>query len=373
MSVQNSNVSEITTSNVAGQEMANEVQKQAEQLLELPKNYAETLDMATKQKIQSMVQGIDVTNRDFVNNYGAEQQTSLGKFADTMLTGRGSKELGETGELLNEAMRQISNYDATLEKKGIFSIFSNPAKKAQQIRDNYRPVNEKIEKIVQQLVVKKQDVSRVYDDFESLFVANKETYQYLTTIIYAGEIALEKAKSKMKQMQQDARIDPQEIRDFSDNINRFSKRIYDLKVTRTIAVSLAPQIRSIQNSAQDVEDTIQKTINTSIPMWKTQMAIALGIKTVQGALDITNQVTEVNNRMLLAISEAGKNLAVESAKANQRGVVDIETIRQLNQNIVQALTESTRITIEGIEKRKQDEKELKELETSLATAIRNIK
>ena len=365
-----------TTSAVAGgNTMVTNLQQPAE-LLNLPANYGQSMTPAMRQQVQHLVAKIDVTSRDFVTSYGAEQQTTLGKFADTMLSGRGSKEIGETGELLNQAMNQINNYDSgcTGESKGFFGkLISNPKKKMQQIRDNYKSVDKKIEVIVQELSRKKMEVAKVYDDFESLFDSNKETYEYLTTIIYAGELAQKEAEKKLDDMQRDPSVDPQDIRDFSDDINRFNKRLYDLKMTRAVAISLAPQIRTVQKSAQQVEDTIHTAINTSIPLWKTQMAMALGIKTVQAGLDAANQVNDVTNRMFLAVSQAGKDLAIESAQASQKGIIDIETVRMVNQNLVQALTESTRITREGIEKIKQDEIELKNLETSLVEAIKDIK
>lgn len=343
-------------------------------MLALPTNYGEQLSPQKKSEVDNMVNKINIMNKDFVSSYGVEQQTTLGKFADSMLKGQSSKAIGETGELLNQAMNQINGYDTDCEPKGIISkFFSNPKKRIQQIRDNYRTVDQKIELIVQELSRKRQDISKVYDEFESLFISNKETYEYLTTIIYAGEIALEKEKKKLIDMQQDVEADPQEVRDYADAVNRFDKRLYDLKLTRAIAINLAPQIRTVQKSAQQVDDTIRTAINTSIPLWKTQMAMALGIKTVQAGLDAANQVNDVTNKMFLAVSEAGKSLTIESAKANEKGVIDIETVRKVNQNLIDSFTESTRITTEAIETRKHNAEELKQLEASLITAIRNIK
>ena len=340
-------------------------------MLALPTNYGEKLSPQMQNQVRNLVSSINIMNKDFVSSYGVEQQTTLGKFADSMLEGQSSKAIGETGELLNQAMNQINGYDTDCEPKGFFAkLISNTKKK---IRDNYKSVDKKIEVIVQELSRKQQEISRVYDEFESLFISNKETYEYLTTIIYAGEIALEEERKKLADMQQDTNADPQDVRDYADAVNRFDKRLYDLKLTRAIAISLAPQIRTVQKSAQQVTDTIKTAINTSIPLWKTQMAMALGIKTVEAGLAAANQVNDVTNRMFLSVSEAGKNLAIESAKANEKGVIDIETVRKVNQNLIESFTESTRITTEAIETRKQNAAELKQLETDLVTAIRNIK
>lgn len=343
-------------------------------MLALPDNYGERLSPQMQNQVRNLVSSINIMNKDFVSSYGAEQQTTLGKFADSMLEGQSSKAIGETGELLNQAMNQINGYDMNCEPKGFLAkLISNPKKRIEQIRDNYKSVDKKIEVIVQELSRKQQEISRVYDEFESLFVSNKETYEYLTIFIYAGQVALEEEKKKLADMQEDPNADPQDVRDYDDAVNRFDKRLYDLKLTRAIAISLAPQIRTVQKSAQQVNDTIKTAINTSIPLWKTQMAMALGIKTVQAGLDAANQVNDVTNRMFLSVSEAGKNLAIESAKANQKGVIDIETIRKVNQNLIESFAESTKITTEAIETRKKNSEELKQLETDLITAIRNIK
>lgn len=349
---------------------------QPEELLNLPSNYAESMTPEVRRQVQSLATKIDIRSRDFVTNYGAEQQTSIGKFADTMLSGRDSNEMGEVGDLLNAAMDQIKDYNVGLdgEKKGFFGrVFSKTRNKVDSIRDNYKTVDKKIESIVQELSRKRVQLSRIYDDFQSLADSNKETYKYLATIIYAGEIAQEEAEEQLKEMQRDPNVDPQDIRDFADDINSFNERLHDLKLTRAISISLAPQIRSVQQNAERLERSITTAINTSIPLWKTQMALALGMKTVRSALDAKNNVDNVTNQMLLCVSQAGKDLSIETAQASQRGVVDIETVRKVNQNLVDSLTESTRITTEGVEKRKQEAIELEQLEKTLAEAIRNIR
>lgn len=363
-----------TTQGLKQEEMT--VSLQPEELLNLPYDYEERMTPEAKRQVQSLAAKIDIKSRDFVINYGAEQQATLGKFADTMLSGRDSEEMGEVGELLNVAMDQIKKYNSGLdgEKKRVFGrAFSKSKNKVEQIRDNYKTVDKKIEVIVQELSRKRMLLSKVYDDFSSLFDSNRETYEYLATIIYAGEIAQKEAEEKLEEMQCNPNMDPQDIRDFSDDINSFSERLHDLKLTRAISISLAPQIRSVQRNAERLERSITTAINTSIPLWKTQMALALGIRTVRSALDAKNNVDDVTNQMFLAVFQAGKDLSIETAQASQRGVVDIETVRKVNQNLVEALSESTRITREGIEKRKQESMELEQLETSLVEAIKNIR
>lgn len=347
-----------------------------EQMLELPADFGNKLTLHQESAVKNIVNTVRITSRDFVVNYGAEEQAILGKFADEMLKGKGTQEFGDAGQLLNEALSQISGYDTTcLEgKKGFFAkLFDNSKKQLERIRLQYQTVDQKIETIVKELVQKRKELSKLYDDFETLFEANKQTCQYLTFVIYAGEIALKKAENDLLEMQTKPSRNPQDIQDFSDAINRFSRRLYDLKVSRTISIMLAPQIRSIQKSAEQVSESLQTAINTSIPLWKTQMAIALGIKTTKAGLNTATAVKEANNKMLTAVAEAGKDLAIETAQASQRGVVDIDAVREVNKTLVEALSESTRITREGLEERRKNEQKLKSLEITLNDTINKIK
>lgn len=362
---------------------------QPAQLLELPNNYGATLAPDVKKQVYELAERINIRDRDFVTNYGTEQQVKLGKFADLMLTGHSTQEFGETGDLVENAMKQIKGYEVNIncfdkedegEKKGFLSRLLSgrtPKKtleqKVQELRDSYATADEKIQIIVKQLSDKKRQVSKVYDDFDTLFDSNKEAYEYLTVIIYAGELGVQKANEQLAIMQQEPTIDPMDIRDLADDIERFNARLYDLKMTRSIAMTLAPQIRSLQKAAQQTEDSIQKTITLAIPMWKTNMAMALGIQTVKQGLDASNMVNDVTNQMFVAISQAGRDLTVEAAKASQRGILDIETVRTVNQNLITALTESMEVTRQGIEIRQQNEQELRELEITLKKAITSVK
>ena len=344
------------------------------QLLELPDDYESKLTPAMRQNVESIVASIDIKNRDYVSNFGVEQQSSLGAFADKMLKDQRTKDLGESGQLINTALSQIQGYGNIVEGNGFLVklMTRDPLKKIKYIQDKYKTVDKKLSIIEETLIQKKLSVSKIYDDFEILFQSNKETCEFLTLMIYAGEIALQQAKDKLNVMKNDTTIDPQDVRDFSESIIQFNKRLYNLKTTRAVSISLSPQIRSIQKSAIEVEDTLATTLVTSIPMWKTSIAMAIGIETVQSALNVSNAVTDANNAMLIKISEAGRDLAVASASANTRGVVDIETLRTVNQNTIAALTESNRIIQDSLNDQKGRERELDTLQKDLVATVRDI-
>ncbi len=357
---------------VSEQSVAQEPTTPAQQL-ELPNNFLATLAPREQQQIQAMAQNIDITDKDKVMVFGAEQEATLSKFADSMLKGSGSAAIGEAGQLLDDVMANLRGYEATCEgKKGFFSFLRKQKNYIESIKDKYTKTDTKISTIVQTLTAKDQEIKRISREFDGMFEENKKSYIYLTSVIAAGEIAENDAKAKLADMQNNPNADPQDIRDFSEAINRFDRRLYNLKLCRALAISTAPQIRNVQNSADRVSESIHQAITISIPAWKTQMAIALGMRTVRTGLDIVNSVNETTDALIMAVSNEGKALSVESAKAQERGVINIETLRTVNNNLIEAITESSRIAREAVEERARNSEELKQLETSLQTAIKNV-
>lgn len=343
------------------------------QQLEIPSNYVANLAPREQQQIQVMAKSIDITDKQMVQAFGAEQEATLSKFADTMLKGSGSAAIGEAGVLLDDVMTNLRGYEETCEgKKGILGLFKRSKNYIETIKDKYTKVDTKIGTIVQALTTKDQEIKRISREFDGMFEENKKAYLYLTDVIAAGEIAEQDAKQKLSVMQTEVNVDPQDIRDFSEAINRFDRRLYNLKLCRALAISTAPQIRNVQNSADRVSESIHQAITISIPAWKTQMAIALGMRTVRTGLDIVNSVNETTDALILAVSNEGKALSIESAKAQERGVINIETLRTVNNNLIEAITESSRIAREAVEERARNSEELKTLETSLQTALKTV-
>lgn len=345
----------------------------AAQQLELPDNFMENLAPRAQQQINAMAQSIDITDKDKVMVFGAEQEATLSKFADNMLKGAGSSAIGEAGKMLDDVMANLRGYEAVCDgKKGIFSFFRKQKNYIESIKDKYTKTDMKISTIVESLNQKDLEIKRISREFDGMFEENKRAYVYLTSVIAAGEIAEQDAKNKLELMQSNPNSDPQDIRDYAEAINRFNRRLYNLKLCRALAISTAPQIRNVQNSADRVSESIHQAITISIPAWKTQMAIALGMRTVRTGLDIVNSVNETTDALILAVSNEGKALSIESAKAQERGVINIETLRAVNNNLIEAITESSRIAKEAIEERAKNSDELKQLETSLQMAIKNV-
>ena len=207
-----------------------------------------------------------------------------------------------------------------------------------------------------------------------MYDANRAMYEFLTMLIYAGEQVLEEEKQKLEAMiketeSSDDEMEMQRASDYKDDIIKFERRLYDLKLSRTIAIQQAPQIRNIQKSADEVSESIKTTIVTTIPLWKNQMAIALGMQTVREGLNAVNAVKDATNAMLIANSEMNKQLTLEAAQAVERGVVDIATINKVNQNLIDSLSGSYEIAQKAINDRAEGAKQLQANEAELKKAI----
>ena len=228
--------------------------------------------------------------------------------------------------------------------------------------------------VVKELQKKDLALGQVSRNFDIMYDENFKMYEFLTMVIFAGEQALQEEKEKLAVMQQAAQtsgdlMDAQKASDFNDDIIRFERRLYDLKLTRTMAIQQAPQIRNFQKSADEVSESIKTTIVTAIPLWKSQMAVALGMQAVREGLNAVNAVKNATNAMLIANSQMNKQLALESAKAVERGVVDIETINVVNQNLIDSLSGSYEIAQKAITAREEGAKKLRENEIELKNAI----
>ena len=223
---------------------------------------------------------------------------------------------------------------------------------------------------------KKKDIelAQVSRNFDVMYDANRAMYEFLTMLIYAGEQVLEEEKQKLEAMiketeSSDDEMEMQRASDYKDDIIKFERRLYDLKLSRTIAIQQAPQIRNIQKSADEVSESIKTTIVTTIPLWKNQMAIALGMQTVREGLNAVNAVKDATNAMLIANSEMNKQLTLEAAQAVERGVVDIATINKVNQNLIDSLSGSYEIAQKAINDRAEGAKQLQANEAELKKAI----
>ena len=346
--------------------------------LAIPENYGKNMTPAMVQKVSALKAKIDVHDKDKVLAYGYEEQASIGNFYDSVIQGKGTKEMGEAGEILTKAIGDIQGYrvDCNKKEKGIMALLTKGKTKIKNMQTRYQSLSTNMDTVIKELQEKNTDLLQVSRNFDAMYTANKERYEFLTMLIYAGEQAIEEEKRKfeMKKKNAEASGDPMELQnvaDYADDIERFEKRIYDLKLSRTIAIQQGPQIKNIQKGADQISESIKTAIFTSIPLWKSQMAIALGMETLKKGLNAVNAVNDATNAMLLANSQMNKELTLEVAKASQRGIVDMETVDKLNQDLIDTFSGVSNIIAEGRTKRAEGAQHLKDSEEELKKAMMN--
>lgn len=349
---------------------------QMEEYLSLPATYEQKMTPEVARKVTDLKANIDMHDKDKVIAFGREEQASIGKFSSSILDGVGTKEVGEAGELLTQAIGKINGYKADVdnENAGLLGFLKKQKTKVKNLQTKYKSLAANMDTIVKELQSKDTDLMQVSRNFDVMYEENRNTYEYLTMVIYAGEQALVEEKKKLEEMQREVEasgdlMEAQRVSDFNDDIVRFERRLYDLKLTRTIAIQQAPQIRNIQKSADEISESIKTTIVTSIPLWKSQMALALGMQTVRDGLNAVNSVKDATNAMLIANAQMNKQLTLEAAQAVERGVVDIETINTVNQNLIESFAGASEIAQKAITAREEGAKQLKANEVELKNAI----
>lgn len=345
-----------------------------EQQLAVPATYAQKMTPEVRRNVENLKVSIDVHDKGKVIAFGREEQASIGKFSDSILNGTSTKEMGEAGDLLAGVIGQIKGYNADCENesKGLLGFLKKKKTQMQNMQVKYQSVAKNVDNVVKELQQRDMSLARVSRNFDVMYDENKRTYEYLTMAIFAGEQVLQEEKQKLAEMQLEAGNDLMEIQnasDYNDDIIRFERRLYDLKLSRTIAIQQAPQIRNIQKGADEVSESIKTTIVTTIPLWKSQMAIALGMNEVRKGLNVVNSVKDATNAMLIANSQMNKEMTLEAAKAVERGVVDIETVNIVNQNLIESLTGSYEIAQQAVTAREEGAKQLQSNEAELKAAM----
>lgn len=346
------------------------------QQLELPANYKQNMTPEIARKVTALKATIDMHDHDKVIAFGREQQASIGKFSDSILQGTSTAAVGEAGDLLTGVIVKINDYNDSCNKKntGIFAFFRKQKLNILELQTKYRSLADNMDAVVKDLQAKDLALGQVSRSFDVMYDENLATYNYLTMVIYAGELALQEERQKLAEMQRKAEssgnlMEIQKVSDYNDDILAFERRLYDLKLSRVVSIQQAPQIRNIQKGAVQVSESIKTTIATSIPLWKSQMAIALGMQTVQEGLNAVNAVREATNKMLIANSQMNKQMTLDAAKAIESGVIDIETIQAVNRNLIDSLSGSYEIAQKAIEDREENAKQLRDNEAELKKAI----
>lgn len=332
------------------------------------------LTEAEKKQVEEFVRKIDVTDVKLLNSYGSAAQKGISTFS-TSLTGTvKTNEFGEVGDSLRE-LRVAINSTVAPEKKGILGLFQKGKQKVTYLIANYETAETSIQKIEKDLVKHQQVLTKDIYVFDQMYDMNLEFYKELTMYIIAGKKALEVARStKLVELRTKAestqdQLDVQLYRDYEDACNRFEKRIFDLETTRLVSIQMAPQIRLLQNADQQVVDKLRSDVINTIPLWRNQMVLALGIEHARRALNAQSAVDEMTNEMFRRNAETLKQGAIDAAAASERGIVDVETLRKVNSDIITSINEVVKIHEEGSKKRAEAQVELAKIEDELKQAL----
>lgn len=327
-----------------------------------------------KKQVEEFVKQIDVSNVKMVNSYGSGAQKGISTFSASITGTVKTKEFGEVGDSLRELREAIGSTVAP-EKKGIFGFFQKGKQKATYLISNFESAETSIKKIEKDLQKHQQTLIKDVYVFDQMYDMNLEFYKELTMYIIAGKKALEKARNtQLIELRRKAEItndqlDIQLYRDYESACNRFEKRLFDLETTRLVSIQMAPQIRLLQEADQEVVDKLRSDIINTIPLWRNQMVLALGISHSRKALDAQSAVTEMTNEMFRRNAETLKQGAIDAAIASEKAVVDIETLRKVNADIIESINEVVKIHEEGSRRRIEAQEELAKIEDELKNAL----
>ena len=345
------------------------VKKEMEETILTPEEQKLVADFAAR---------IDIENTNQILQYGAGTQKKMADFSDAALANVKTQELGEAGDLIAEVVGELRDFDAT-EEKGIFGFFKKQSNKIEAMKNRYAKADVNVQKIVDSLQEHQIRLMKDSAMLDKMYQQNLNYYKELTMYILAGKKKLEEVRNgRLSQLETKAQIsgsaqDAQEAKDLDSKCNRFEKKLHDLELTRTISMQTAPQIRLVQNNDTTMVEKIQTTIVNTIPLWKSQMVLALGIAHSTEAANAQRKVTDLTNELLKKNAEALHMASVETAKESERGIVDIETLKKTNADLIQTLDDVMRIQKEGRIKRQQAEVEMQRMEAELKSKLLEIR
>ena len=329
--------------------------------------------------VNDFAEKIDITNSQMVLQYGAASQKKLSDFSETALSRVKTKDMGETGELITSLISELQGFDATTEQpKGIFGFFKKTSNSIEQLKTRYDSADKNVERIKAQLEDHQVTLMKDITMLDKMYELNLVYFKELTMYILAGKKKLAEVRANdLKAAQEKAQRtqlpeDAQAARDLADLCDRFEKKLYDLELTRNVSIQMGPQIRLIQSNDTMMAEKIQTTIVNTIPLWKNQMVLALGIAHSQQAMQAERAVTDATNELLKKNAATLKQGTIEIAKESERGIVDIETLQQTNKQLIETLDELNKIRADGKDKRANAEQELGRIEGELRQKMLEI-
>lgn len=345
---------------------------------QLQKEEVPVLTPEERKMVNDFATKIDIENTNQILQYGAGTQKKMADFSDTALENVKTQDLGEIGELISNVVGELKDFDVQEEGK-FFGFFRKQTSKIENLKNKYDKAQVNVEKITDSL---QQHQVRLMKDsamLDKMYEQNLNYFKELTMYILAGKKKLEETRNgKLAEMKNKAALsglpeDAQAARDLDEKCSRFEKKLHDLELTRTIAMQTAPQIRLIQNNDTVMVEKIQTTIVNTIPLWKSQMVLALGIAHSAEAAQAQRQVTDITNELLRKNAETLHMATVETAKESERGIVDLETLQKTNADLIQTLDDVMRIQMEGRQKRQAAEMEMHRMEEELKRKLLEIR
>jgi len=321
---------------------------------------------------------IDISNSQAILSYGVGSQKKIADFSENALERVRTKDLGEIGNMLAGVVGEIRSLENEGDEKGLFGFFKKTGNKLANMKARYDKVETNVNNIAKALEDHQVTLMKDVLMLDKMYELNMNYYKELSMYILAGKKRLDRANNVelpeliKKANESGLPEDTQKAKDFSQMINRFEKKIYDLELTKTVSLQMAPQIRLIQNNDSMMSDKIQSTIMNTIPLWKNQMVIAIGLKHSLDAAKAQKAVSDITNELLKRNADALKTATIETAKESERGIIDIETLKNTNKILISTFDEVIKIQDEGRQKRKEAEEELKNIENEMRAKLLEI-
>ena len=361
-------------------EAAEEKKEEVQEEIPIERPELEKLSPAEQAAVKEFAKKIDILNTEQVLNYGSNAQKNISEFSDSALNAVRTKDLGEVGTMLSDLVVELKgmNFDPE-QKKGLFGLFNKAKQDIASVKAQYDKAEVNVDKIVEQLerheVVLLKDISLM----DKMYEKNQEYMKELTMYIIAGKLRIEELRNvELPELQRKAQEsglpeDAQAANDFANMIGRFEKKIHDLELTRTISLQMSPQIRMIQNNDTLMSEKIRSSIVNTIPLWKSQMVLGLSMYHSEEAMKAQREVTDVTNKLLESNAKKLHQGSVNVARESERGIVDIETLKKTNQELIATLDEVRQIQDDGRAKRQQAEEELGRIEGQLKQKLLEMK
>lgn len=322
---------------------------------------------------------IDIGNSAMVLQYGAGAQKKIAAFSDTALEKVRTKDLGEIGDGLSELTVELKSFNTEEEEKGLFGFFKNSGNKIKNMKAKYDRVEVNVNKIAETLETHQIQLMKDIVTLDKLYEMNLNYHKELSMYILAGKKKLKSEReTTLVQMKEKAKKsglaeDAQAANDFAQQCDSFEKKLYDLELTRMVSIQMSPQIRLVQNNDRIMAEKIQSTIVNTIPLWKSQMVLAVGVEHSAQAVKAQRQVTDMTNELLKKNAEKLKMSTIETARESERGIVDMETLRSTNQALISTLDEVVKIQEDGKTKRRAAEEEIAKLENELKQKLLDVR